>query len=233
MTTFWVLSVSKSRRVSNERFMVPVVKVFLPSEDAWRVVEVEWLLLNVTFLSPVVSSLSSSLGLWSFRFVKRLILSVSDWTVGSFELIIFERSANMSSAGRRKTLIGLIKNIKMIFTSRKRVKKTQSIKYFVTGKPAKKFYKTGKSNRKKLQKDVNDDAAKHHIQNTLKRSPKKCSRSFAIARLVCILSCSRCAFTHFSPWPCHTSMLIPRSNSNMPSLYSLMAVSFCSKRRHS
>lgn len=137
MTTFWVLSVSKSRRVTNERFLVPVVKAFLPSEDAVRAVEVEWLLLNVTFLSPVVSSLSRSLGLWSFRWVKRLILSVNDWTVGSFDrswLNIFDRSANMSSVGRRETLVGLIKNIKMIFTSRKRVKENQKQNILTPGK---------------------------------------------------------------------------------------------------
>lgn len=57
-------------------------------------------------------------------------------------------------------------------------------------------------------------------------SPRKCSRSRAIDKLVCILSCSRCARSQTSPRPLQQSTAIPRSNSMIPFRYSSMAISF-------
>lgn len=56
--------------------------------------------------------------------------------------------------------------------------------------------------------------------------PRKWSLSFAIPRLVFILSCNRCALCQASPRPPQQSTAIPRSNSYMPFLYSSMASSF-------
>lgn len=56
--------------------------------------------------------------------------------------------------------------------------------------------------------------------------PRKCKRSLAIDKLVCILSCKRCARSQTSPRPPQQSTAIPYSNSRMPFRYSSIATSF-------
>ena len=65
----------------------------------------------------------------------------------------------------------------------------------------------------------------------LSKLPRKCKRSLAIERFVCILSCNRCARSHTSPRPLQQSTAMPSSNSLIPLRYNSMANSLWPKKR--
>lgn len=73
--------------------------------------------------------------------------------------------------------------------------------------------------------------SKKKVQSNL-NLPKKCKRSLAIERLVCIFSWRRCARSHTSPRPLQQSTAIPSSSSLIPLRYNSMASSLWPRKKY-